>query len=434
MHHIYAVPTHRPMSVQNVADYFSEVDFANKTFHNDCILLFFEDTEEYLNLQTIEKTAASFQDVKYMYINRNDTRYIYDLICRQLTKKAKSIFKKLYPNKNVNYGNVFNRIFLFAILLNADFIYRRDSDVLIEETSTGKKIYPVEIEMSNLGKVNNNKTIYVCGGGYKEKYDLDIESLIRDNGKDYSVVRKLFSCMSIPEEHHDSIIEEEILNNNIPFEEDMIDYDSRAYPECGNIAIFRLHRYFPSPCQDFILGSDYFFIDVSVHAKLNVVYHNRAVIHRHTQERKKEYNKVYNYWKGFLMLIDSQVYYREFYEKYLDNRDFNNFESNLNIIGDLTCWMKEHFEEFKLNRYDKRVNMYERTLKVLSESEDEQILMAVKELPREMNLIMEETEKSVLEHIELIENWKKIINTAEHIAQEAEVKKFLLEKIKGGKI
>ncbi len=428
---VYAIPTHRLMEKKNVRDYFTEVEYCIKTLNEECILVFFEDTEEYKSKEVINNVGKEYPKVNYMYINRNDTRKIFDIIFSQLSDNAKKIFKKIYPNENVNYGNIFNRIFIFSILLGAEKIIRRDSDVLIENTPKGK-VFPIKNEINLLGKTNNNKIIYICGGGYKEKYDLDIDSLIRNNGKDYSLVRELFSCMSIPEEHHDDIINEEILNNNIPFEKDNIDYDSKAYPECGNVGIFKLHEYFPSSCQDFILGSDYFFIDVAIHTKLNVVYHNRAVIHRHTKDRKSEYQKVYNYWKGFLMLIDSQIFYRNFYEKYLDNEDFNNYEYIHDNIKKITKNM-----ELELNKYFKddvyyRQQKMNECLKVLKKSDDNNIKEISEKLKDEFDFILNYTQKSIEEHIELIKNWKEICDVTRLISTTKEIEMFIDKKIING--
>ena len=430
---IYAIPTHRPMLEKNVNDYFEEVSYAKKTFSKRVLLAFFEDSENYINKELINNISKKFPDIDYMYINRDDTRKVYDLIYEKLSFQAKKIFLKLYPNKNVNYGNIFNRIFIFALILKCDYICRRDSDVLIEEQN-GEKIYPIKNELAFLGNQDktNGKIIYICGGGYKETYNLDIESLIKSNGKDYSLVRKLFTCMSIPKEHHDDIINEEILNNNLPFKYDEIDFDSRAYPECGNVGIYKIYKYFPSASQDFILGSDYFFIDVSVHSKLDVVYHNRAVIHRHTKDRKQEYNKVYNYWKGFLMLIDSQVFYREFYEKYLDDKDFNDFTLiNENVKQLINNMNKELIDNFVKNK-TKRIIKLDECLNVLGESYDNQIREISKSLKNEYDFIIEFTNQSIKDHIDLIENWNEISTVASGISDITEIKELISNKLVEG--
>jgi hypothetical protein len=233
----------------------------------------------------ILKSKLKFPKTIVHYISRKNVIDIYNLISQNLNEKDKAIFKKLYPNNNVNYGNVFNRIFIFAALFGAETIHRRDSDVLPDNDANGKSIFPIEIEAANLAHKHNGKNTYVVGGGYKGKYNLDIDDLVDDG--DYTLVKELFDCMSIPSEHHELIIKDEILNNNLPFTYDKIEHNSGSYPDCGNVGIYKLNQYLPSSPQDFVLGSDYFFIDIAVHTKLDLVYHNRSLIHKHTKDRAK---------------------------------------------------------------------------------------------------------------------------------------------------
>lgn len=421
---IYAIPTHRKMDKKNINDYFSEVNFANDKYGQDCLLVFFEDVDMNINLDEIKEVAKKYKNVRYMYINRRDVVYIYNLIYNDLPQSSKDIFKKLYPGANVNYGNVFNRIFIFAILLGADKIHRRDSDVLIDIDANENRVYPIDVEMTYLGKKADDRIIYICGGGYKEKYDLDIEGLIKDNVKDYSLVKKLFTCMSIPETSHDIIIDEEILDNNKLFISDVINLDSGCYPECGNVSLYKLFRYFPSSTQDFVLGSDYFFIDVAEYTDLNICYHNRAVIHRHTNNRKKDRNKVYNYWKGFLMLIDSQMYYHLFYNSYLDNKKIDLCDPERKWFIDFMDSMKCNFDLFKKEYYKVRKNKLSDTFDVLSQAEDEYILSCLDGLASEVDSIIKYTNSSIEDHIKLMIEWIDIVTVIDEKRNSKEVLDF----------
>ena len=429
MTNIYAIPTHRKIDTQNINDYFSEVSYANEKFGQECLLIFFEDNNENVNLDAIKEIGKKYKNVNYMYINKRDVISVYDYILQKLPQSSKQIFMKLYPGNNVNYGNVFNRIFIFSMLLGAEKIYRRDSDILIETTADNYKVYPIDVEMKYLGKRKDKTTIYICGGGYMGKYDLDIEGLIRDNGNDYSLVKKLFTCMSIPESDHDIIIDEEILNNNIPFVTDIINEDSRSYPECGNVSLYKLFRFFPSSCQDFVLGSDYFFIDVAEYTDLNICYHNRSVIHKHTNDRKTEKSKVYNYWKGFLMLIDSQIYYHMFYKSYLDGKKIDLNDVDEKWLSEFIENMKIIFENFKKDRFKERKSKLIDTINVLSQAEDEYILSCLDELSLEIDSIMNYTETSIEDHIKLVSEWPNIVLTIDKEKNSKNVLEFFDNKI-----
>jgi hypothetical protein len=414
------------MNENYIRDYFMEVNYVNNKLNVPCPLVVFEDNAENVNQAILHELRQEFEMVPLYYITREQIIKIYDFIKSYLSSHCKKIFMKLYPNKNVNYGNVFNRIFLVALLFGADYIHRRDSDILIDTDIYGEKVYPILNEVKYLNHIKNNKLVHIVGGGYKGKYDLDVDSFIDDN--DYTLLRELFLCMSIPAEHHDAIINEEILGNNKLFEQDYILFDSRDYPECGNIALYNLHKYFPAPTQDFILGSDYFFIDVAVHSKLNVTYHNRAVIHSYTSDRKNDWDKIFRYWKGFMMLIDSQIYYRNFYEKYLDLQDYNDRNFN-KYIPDMIYHMKKFLEDFEENYYTVRRAKYLKCISILSLSKDETLREVAVKLQSEIILqeIMNVTIEAVREHIKLIEAWKEITNVCSQNKDNFIVKKILQE-------
>lgn len=422
--HIYAIPVHREIGEHFLRDYFDEVSFANKKMNAEVPLVVFEDNVSCVNKKAIEEMKKEYPEVKVVYFSREDTVQAYNLIQTKLKDEHKRVFKKLYPNEHVNYGNVFNRIFIFAMLMQADRIHRRDSDILIDRSIHGEKVYPIENELHYLGKEIEGKIVYLCGGGYKGKYNLDIESLIEDG--DYKLVRELFTCMSIPEAHHDDIINDEILGNNKPFEQDKVRFDSRDYPECGNISLYKLHRYFPSPVQDYILGSDYFFIDMAVHSKLHVTYHNRAVIHSYTTERKVNLRKVYNYWKGFLMLIDSQIFYRNYYEKFIDHKNYNemNFETHIGEgVNDMEAFLTDFCENYMEQRKDKLLSC----INLLRKAKDSQLKETADMLnnPEICTEILRLTEQSIKEHMELIKAWSDIAAVCDSIKDSREVMELL---------
>lgn len=422
---IYCVPTHRKMDHRNIHSYFNEVKYANTKFSQDILLVFFEDQDEKINLEDILYASQNYSDVKYLYITRNEIKNLLDLIYRKLPRKSKAIFKKIYPGENVNYGNIFNRIFIFAILVGADFIHRRDSDIQIDIDSNNRRVYPIDTEIVNLGRETSDGCIYICGGGYKGKYNIDIEGLIKDNGKDYSLVKQLFSCMSIPDSIHDNIISTELIGNNQPFTSDSIIENSENYPECGNLSVYRLFRFFPSSCQDFILGSDYFFIDVAACTGLNICYHNRAVIHQYTSERKANNIRIYNYWKGFLMLIDSQTYYHKFYESYLIGKKIELANSESNWSDSFIKNMKLCLKSFNNEFYEERKRKLLDSISILSQTQDNGILKSLDILSSEIDYIIDCTDIAIRQHIKLLKEWNNIVSVIDSIRSSNDVNNYL---------
>lgn len=421
--HIYCIPTHREILPVFLDGFLSEVFYVNKKLRKSCPLIIFEDTDAEINKEKIAELKKAYPQLIVHYITRRQVVLVYDMISELLPKSCHNIFRRLYPNSNVNYGNVFNRIFLFAVLFGAKNIHRRDSDVLPDKRDDGKPIYPIEPEICNLARVRQGKTVYIVGGGYKGKYNLDIDDLIKEG--DYSLVRRLFSCMSIPKEHHDDIIQEEILGNNLIFEKDVVEYNSRSYPECGNISFYRIHEFFPSSTQDFILGSDYFFIETIIHARQNLTYHNRAVIHQHTPDRTACLEKIFNYWKGLMMLVDSQIYYRSLYEQYIDVADDASLSDLKNILSTIIHGMKEFFPLFKKDYVLERQDKKEQLIKVLSESLNPVVRKVSNLLRNEIESVEQCTNQSIVEHIELLENWRTIIKTAKKLSKTTKMQNIL---------
>ena len=208
----FCIPTHREILDEFLDGFYKEVTYINSILNIPCPLVIFEDTNKNINKDKILSFKKKYTNCTVHYVTRQDVEKIYDIILYNLCKEDKIIFRKLYPNPNVNYGNVFNRIFIFATLLGADYIHRRDSDIVSDIDQMGEYCFPAKIEVSALWKEKNNKIAYIVGGGYKGKYSLDIDDLI--NGDDLSLIKDLCTCISIPEEYHDDVIQNEFLNNN----------------------------------------------------------------------------------------------------------------------------------------------------------------------------------------------------------------------------
>ncbi|OGO86372.1 MAG: hypothetical protein A2Y24_08770 [Clostridiales bacterium GWE2_32_10] len=408
---IYCVPTHRKMDIKNLEDYFQEVEFANEYNKEEMPFIIFEDNPEEINKEDVVNLNRKYKSVKTYYVTRTTINKLYDCLSEKMSLKNLEEFMKVYPGKNVNYGNTFNKIFLIGMFLHAEFIHRRDSDVLMDTNEiTGKKVFPIEVEMEYLAKEVEGKTQYIVGGGYKGKYNLDIDCLIKEN-EDYTLLRKLFDCMSIPKEHHDDIINDEMLGNNEPFISDKIDVNSGSYPDCGNIAYYKIFEWFPCPSADFVLGSDYFPLEIAIHSALGVVYHNRAVIHKHTKERYSEYSKILNYWKGLLLLVDSQIYYRNLYVNYMSKSIFNQCSCDANIsdfLDNLTESMTKFNQTFIQDYKEIRTEKLTQFLSLLNETEDENLMNVSKDLEKAEDEIYNFTEELIKNHIKLIDSWKLV--------------------------
>jgi len=420
--HIYCIPTHRIIDAPNLNDFFLEVRYAN-TIKKNIPLVIFEDNDKQINKEFITEYSKKFKDVKVIYINRETTKKVYDIIKGRLSDEAVESFNLIYPNNHVNYGNILNRIFIFSDLMGADYITRRDSDILIEVDEKGKKVFPIKYELDLLGKKNNdNVDIIICGGGYKGEYSIDIGSFV--DGNDYSKIKKMFTCISIPEEFHDEIIEKDILQ--ICDDQPDVVTEDADFPHGGNIGLYDLHHFLPCSPQNDVLGSDYFITEISSFLGLGLAYHNRYVIHKHTKERKKDHNEIKRYWKSFIAYVDAQNFYREFYERYImsDKYEGMSLDKAMKFIpNDMTEFLKKFPTECSHIRTEK----YIESLEFLASSSDSEIKNVEEEFQNEKinNEIFAETEKSINDHIKLLSNWKEIISVCDDLKKSDEIATIL---------
>lgn len=419
--HIYCIPTHRVIENSNLNDFFLEVRYAN-SIKNNIPLVIFEDNDKQINKELISEYSKKYKDVNVVYITRETTKKIYDIIKSRLSDKAAESFELIYPNDHVNYGNVLNRIFVFADIMGADYITRRDSDILIEVDENGEKVYPVKYELDLLGKKNNNVDITICGGGYKGEYSIDIGSFI--DGDDYSKIKKMYTCISIPEEYHNELIEKDILQ--ICDDQPEVVIGDVDFPHGGNIGIYNLHHFLPCSPQNDALGSDYFITEFSAFYGLGLAYHNRYVIHKHTKDRKKNYNEKKRYWKSFIAYVDAEIYYREFYKKYVKSDKYKGM-SLVETSKFLPIDMAEFLMNFSSECFDIRTEKYRESLEFLSSSSDSEI-KSIEEDFRNNKIdseIFAETKRSINNHIKLLSNWREVISVCDDIKKSDEITSIL---------
>jgi hypothetical protein len=231
--------------------------------------------------------------------------------------------------------------------------------------------------------------------------------------------------MSIPEEFHDEIIEVDVLQKN-HVGRDIITPDADDFPHCGNVSLFELHKYLPCSPQNLVIGSDCFFIEITALSKLSLALHSRAVLHRHTSDRNLEYSNVKRYWLGFLMYIDSQIFYRKFYEKYVIGKDYNKADIK-NISKEIGVDMKTFLNVFPDYYKEIRYKRYMDCIALLKESSDDRIVQVGREY--EENPIFDEiislTADSVSKHVALLYNWADVVHACKRLSQNEHIVEML---------
>jgi len=402
----YYVPTNRTLG-ENLTGFCEELKYSQEKYNIEIPFVLIDDQKESNNYSLLADKAKKYRDIKFFYFSNERIKSIYDTIGKnlKLTTEFVKSFSALYPGSKPNYGNVFNRIFIIAILLGSDFIFRRDSDVHIQLLN-GKYLFPIEIELKYLSKTVDNKTVYIVGGGYNGKWGIDIDCFIRE--EDYSLVRDFFSCLLIPEEEHNEIIQMEILNNRT-FIEDQIIFNSAAYPDCGNCSYYNIFKYIPCSPSDYTIGTDYFLVEVGLNLGLNVGYHNRAVMHRYTSDRYESEEKLFNYWLGIAMLIDLKVLYKNYYRglRMIDFKINEKYDELNQIVFKTLSKFEKEIDYYTEIRKEK-LNNFSLLLEKVNNDSFKKISNYIR-----INIenIIKHTDMNLHNHVNLIKIWRDIVGS-----------------------
>lgn len=377
------------------------------------------------NREILNKYILEYPDIQFIYVDNSKIIHIYDQVKEKLNIEMKEAFLSLYPNGKVNYGNTFNKIFIFAMLLGSKMIFRRDSDVHIKSIPhrMEKYLFPIDIELKYLSKQLNGKPIYIIGGGYSGKWGLDIDPLIKNN--DLSLLKELIAFLPISADQQDEFIKSRVLNNDTEFEQDDIIFNSDSYSECGNCSYYKLFEYIPCSPSNFVLGTDYFLQEVSLNLGMNVGYHNRTVIHKHTIDRYPTEEKLFNYWLGIAMYIDLKVLYTPYYEKLYNLKDkINNNSQNLHY---LTTESLMDFENYIPSYYEARQEKVLKFAAMLGKINEESFNKISKELcDRKLSII---EHKNIKEHINLLKIWRNVNEILSDLRNSENVRELVLKNL-----
>ena len=418
MRRLYCIPTHRRIDFENLQDLFREAEHATTRGSDEVFFLFFDDTAERTNFFAFEELCRRHPALNPYYIDRQAVRLFYQKVKRALDPVHREIFQTCYPTPAPNFGRMANKLSIFACAFSADCLHRRDSTVQLDHRAdSGEYAFPFDIESRYLG-TREGRTSYVVGGGQKGKYSVDLEALLIDG--DFSLIRELLACMSVPAKLHHEIIVQALPEQRAPLIDDEVRMDSCLCPDSGNMAYYRLFRELPCANNDAVPGTDYFPAQVAAHAALGLTYHNRAVLSRPVSRRQASPQKRLYYWRSLLQLIDSQVLYSRFFAQHLKSRAPLQFsEEGDSLSGTLASRMQEFDAELPLH-FAEREEKINRFLALLLRTKDPSLEQISETLRESTQLITSETSQMIAAHARLLWAWPAIIAAVSSVAQSSE--------------
>jgi len=193
---VFMVPTHRPIERTALERHVAEIEHARHTLGERIPLVIVENRSD--NRDLVYEVAAEHPQLDIYRLDDSDLAEFQEALKRQLHPPSKAALDSISDTGVLNYGNVFNRLYLVASAMGARYLHRRDSDTYAQENE-GRLIPPLDLEMSFLGKVDTEgMTCFMVGGSYTGKWSIDIDHLIHQPNREPAY--RFFRTLSIEPE------------------------------------------------------------------------------------------------------------------------------------------------------------------------------------------------------------------------------------------
>lgn len=411
---VYFVPTNRRLN-ENFIQFCDEVKHAILKHNEQIPFVVTDDMKKRENLEFIKQTAKQYPEIEFYYFDQKRMNDILLSLIEYMSEEKQNILKCLLPKEEINYGNTLNREFILTMLMGSDIMFRRDSDVWINSMD-GKPLYPIDNEIEYLGKDGN----YIIGSGYTGKWGIDLDDIIKDG--DFSLYKDMMCCMNIPRDFMKYIIEDEFIRPT-HYNGEWINFQSAAYPQCGNISFYKMFEGLPCSPVSEVIATDYFLQELCYELKFGIGYHARTVDHRHTKDRDDQKAKILNYWKRVAMWIDLENVYKSFV-KHIKSFDTDSSMKDLNHY--VLSYMKNTPIETK-EIDDMRHEMYMNFVDVMRK-------VGLPIYNEVADYLIEDEEKihhfitqSKYIHEELMEVWPDFVQTIKEQCNSEKIKRILTE-------
>lgn len=408
---VFMVPTHRPIERTALERHVAEIEHARRTLGERIPLVIVENRSD--NRPLISEVATEHPQLDIYRLDDSDLAEFQEALKRQLHPHSRAALDSISDTGVLNYGNVFNRLYLIASAMGARYLHRRDSDTYAQKNEE-QLIPPLELEMSFLGEVDTQgMTCFMVGGGYTGKWSIDIDHLIHQTNREPAY--RFFRTLSIEPDDFSLVFEEHIQGNSSEYIEDRLEFNSKKEPDCGNVALYDLFRYIPCSPVDYALGSDYFTIANIIELGLGRVYHNRSAVHMHTDTRYSDEAKLYSYWRGVATLIVYQHFYRNFYKTL---KSINNpaKEHDKRIVAQRLASHLEEFLEVYLKNTARLDLLLQDFTQLIHMKEDAAVSRAIDTLQSELPAIKRSVTDALPSHVRLLREWRTITAAATELS------------------
>lgn len=363
------------------------------------------------------------------HFGMENIKKLINLIHKYCDISVDELMEMLYPDK-IDYGKIFNLLYLVSILVGAECIHRRDSDCFANELTEDK--YPIQVEKQFLGKYVNeiknveiqekieyddDEKIYIVGGDYVGNWDLDTQVV---NEANPDAMKYMMSICGISEEtieHQFSMkYEEQEKYNELPVLSNV--FEVSQSPECGNISMCEIYKYIPNFVGENGMGFDNHTYFIGFQVKLPIIYHFNSISHIHDENRNNDID-IFRYWRGIAKMVDFDTYHLMFinlgYFDLLCREGYGLSAIKKNYKELLPCLLERTLEQLDRETRIKRIEIVAE--KILRPTQIELYQNIADYLQKEKNNIIDELDYEYKLSIKIQRKWEVLVNTVERISK-----------------
>lgn len=403
---LYTIPTNR-ICLENAVSYLKEIDYVSKKYNESFLYFVLESgcgNVQNQNQKLFKEWNSSHPDQVIYYLTMQaQEKWIKSILKNYSQKERERLFDiLLYDKGHICYGSILNRTFLIAASLNVKSIHRRDSDTMLDNSNVFS--YPLEYEVSELGKVYKNK-IMLVGSSYFGEWAADFEAIYK---KDANLLYR-HVALNYPKRPMSEIItlaEKRYCKSEVILEKKFV---QDRLVELGNCSFKDIYYKFPVCPAVEMMATDYFIHDILFSCNNDILYHPSKVQHHHTSERQNS--------KWFISYNFRCARYKTY--NLLMSRVFEKIKKesmgNVNYIDSLNSKvLAAHIIDLN-NSFDIRKEgriLLNELANIFIESEIEEYVYVASEIKNNVELLIDDVEKAIDDLIFLLENWEKLIFNA----------------------
>lgn len=433
---LFVIPTNTKL--QNaLPSIIKEMEYSN--YKNQLLLVVDNGSEEVYSYNS-KRIRNEYGSLKVIHIGKSDMKILIRSISTIMGVKYSRLEKLLLP-RDGDYGSVSNIIYIYAVLLQAESIHRRDSDcdvfgltnksfpITQEEKFINKQLKNIKNQVNIIEKssLNQKDKVLIVGSDYLGDYNMDFSLIQTQNGENNQSVIELFQMMGIPDDAISNQIKTKYGTKNYCTHQKPLlktSFNVSEYPDCGNVAMTLIYEYIPNFIGIKGIGYDYNTYFFAFLFKVPILYHFNKINHSHFVERKSIVQQSL-YWKGIYkqVCLDNLLTY--FIQNHLDrllNTDRTGIKLIQNLIEDKSFIAALSNSSSMI--HETNSESLTKLIKLLTETKQDNSLLVANNLNVQKENLINEVNKDFQNSLELLKIWPEIIDAVKKLSEEKEIKQY----------